>query len=402
MTARKYICTVELRGGGTAERIVDADSAEAARGQVEEGGDCFLLSCRETGSARRGGFRRKGASTEELIAFFRQWEVLLRAGMPVSNALRAILDQRWSGSLDRILRSALSDIEGGKSISDALAAYPAEFPRFLTASVSAAEKTGTVPETLRRHVEYLSRMRELRRAVTAAAVYPLVLLVTLVVVSVFLLLYVVPSFAQIYADSKAQLPWITVAFLGLSAWIRMYWFLWVLGIVAAAVAARAVWASALREPLERSLLRLPRIGDLLMDHLVVRFARTLSTLLRGGFPLLDSLRISTDVTGNLHMARRMEKVAAEVEGGSSLGDALRRDGTMPPVAVRMVEAGERGGELAGMLEELAAYSEETLKHRLRVAVSLFEPAMMVLVGAVVALLVIAIYLPIFRISGVMG
>jgi len=402
MTTRKYICTVELRGGGTAERIVEAASADAARAGVEEQGDCFLLACRDLRSGSGGALFRKGVPQEELIAFFRQWEVLLRAGMPVSNALRAILEQRWSGALCRILRAVVSDIEGGKSISAALEPFPADFPRFFVASVSAAEKTGTVPETLRRHVEYLSRMRELRRTVTAAAVYPLVLLVTLVAVSIFLLLYVVPSFSQIYTDSRAQLPWITVAFLGLSAWLKSYWFFWLLGGVAAAAGARAAWASALREPIERLLLRIPRIGELLMDHLLVRFARTLATLLRGGFPLLDSLRISTDVTGNLHMARRMEKVAAEVEGGSSLGDALRRDGTIPPVAVRMVEAGERGGELAGMLEELAAYSEETLKHRLRVAVSLFEPAMMVLVGAVVALLVIAIYLPIFRISGVMG
>ncbi len=402
MASRKYICTVELRSGGTAERIVEAASADAARVRVEERGDCFLLSCRDLRSGSGVAFSRRGVPQEELIAFFRQWEVLLRAGMPVSNALHAILEQRWSGALGRILRAAVSDIEGGKSISAALEPFPADFPRFFVASISAAEKTGTVPETLRRHVEYLSRMRELRRTVTAAAVYPLVLLVTLVAVSIFLLLYVVPSFAQIYADSRAQLPWITVAFLGLSAWIRMYWFFWFLGGVAAAAGARAAWASPFRDPIERLLLRLPKIGELLMDHLLVRFARTLSTLLRGGFPLLDSLRISTGVTGNRYVTRRLERVAGEVEGGSGLGDALRRDGTIPAVAVRMVDAGERGGNLAGMLEELAVYSEETLKHRLRVAVSLFEPAMMVLVGAVVALLVIAIYLPIFRISGVMG
>ncbi len=400
--ARKYLCSVELRGGGTAERLVEADTPDAARARVEEGGDCFLLSCRDLRSAGAGAFLRRGAPHEELIAFFRQWQVLLRAGMPVAIALRAVLEQRWSGTLDRILRSAVADIEGGKSISDALAPFPAQFPRFFVASVSAAERTGTVPETLRRHVAYLSRMRELRRTITAAAVYPLVLLVTLVAVSVFLLAYVVPSFAQIYAESRAQLPWITVAFLRVSAWIRMYWVFLAVAGAAATFAMRFAWASAMREPIERLLLRLPAVGNLLMDHVVVRFARTSATLLRGGSPVLEALRISTDVTGNRYVSGRLEKVAGEVEGGSSLGDALRRDGTIPPVAVRMVEAGERGGDLAGMLEELADYSEETLRHRLRVAVSLFEPAMMVLVGAVVAVLVIAIYLPIFRISGVMG
>ncbi|MFA6148789.1 MAG: type II secretion system F family protein [bacterium] len=398
---RQFACRVELRGGGVADRVVFAPTEEAARASVERDGEAFLLECRDL--SRSGGiFRARKVPDEELIAFLRQWQVLLRAGMPVAQAMEGAVDRKERTSFARMLRAARGDIEGGRSVSEALAPFPQAFPAHFVAALSVAERTGTLPDTIGRQIDYLARMRDLRRTVTAAAAYPAILLVTLVGVSIFLLLYVIPNFAQIYSESKAELPAITVLFLSASAGFSARWP-WVLAVIAlAAVGLRLAWRTPARERLERAMLSMPKIGSILMDQILSRFSRTLSTLLRGGFPLLDSLRVTLDVVGNRHTMGRLRKVADRIEGGESLAAALRSDGMLPEIAVRLVDAGEKGGNLPEMLDEIAAYCEDDLRHRIKVLTALFEPVMMLFVGLIVGILVVAIYLPIFRIAGVVG
>lgn len=399
---KKYLCTVELRGGGIARRVVAAGSADEARRLAVAAGDCFLLEVRDLASARGKGLFGSGVSDEELVLFLRQWQILLRAGIPVAQAIRGALEQKAGSGLERVLLAAVSDIEGGRTVSDAVSAFPDLFPPHFVASLSVAEKTGNIPEAIGRQIDHITRLRELRRTLVAASVYPAVLLASMVVVVIFLLAYVLPSFARIYADSKVELPAMTVAFISLSDAIRGHWPWLAAGAAAAVLSLRVAWRSPLRTPIEKLLFRAPMLGDILMDQAMARFCRTFSTLLKGGFPLLDSLRLSIDGVSGLFLRERLGQVAFAVEGGESLGSAIRRSGAFSGVAVQLLEAGEKGGTLTPMLDEIAEYSEEDLRHRVKVATTLLEPAMMILVGLLVAGLVVAIYLPIFRIAGVSG
>jgi type IV pilus assembly protein PilC len=326
----------------------------------------------------------------------------MRAGIPVAQAIRGALKQKGGSAIERILLAVVADIEGGRTVSDAVSAFPELFPSHFVASLSVAEKTGEIPEAIGRHIDHIARLRELRRTIVAASVYPAVLLASMAVVVVFLLTYVLPSFARIYADSKVELPAMTLMFMALSDAIRDHWGWLAAGAAGSAALLRLAWRSPLRGPAEKLLYRAPMLGDILMDQAMARFCRTFSTLLKGGFPLLDSLRLSIDAVSGVYLRDRLAEVAYAVEGGESLGAAVRRSGAFSAVAVQLLEAGEKGGTLTPMLDEIADYSEEDLRHRVKVATTLLEPGMMIVVGLLVAGLVVAIYLPIFRIAGVSG
>ncbi len=401
-SGNKYLCTVELRGGGTAERVVAAGSLGEARRLAVAAGDCFLLEIRDLASARGRGRFGSQVSDEELVLFLRQWQILLRAGIPVTQAIRGALQQKRGSALERILLAAVADIEGGRTVSDAVSAFPDLFPPYFVAALSVAEKTGDIPDAIGRHIDHITRMRELRRTIVAASVYPAVLLVSMAVVVAFLLTYVLPNFARIYAESRVELPAMTILFIALSDAIRVHWPWLAAGLAGFILLLRLVWRSPLRGPIEKLFFRMPMLGDILMDQAMARFCRTFSTLLKGGFPLLDSLRLSIDGTPGVYLRDRLGQVAYAVEGGESLGSAVRKSGAFSVVAVQLLEAGEKGGTLTPMLDEIADYSEEDLRHRVKVATTLLEPAMMIVVGVLVAGLVVAIYLPIFRLAGISG
>lgn len=398
---RRFACRVESRGGQVADRMVIAGSADQARVIVESAGDAFLLDCRD---ASRSGMGSRGrVSDEEATAFLKQWSVLLRAGIPVAQALRDAVSRREGTAVGRVAMAVAAEVEGGRALSDAASCFPSVFPAHFVASIEAAERTATVPEAIARHLEQLSRLREVRRTVIAAATYPALLLVMLVAVSVFFLVSVLPNFAEVYSDSLVQLPAATRILIRASESARRNPILLLAVPVAAAFLLRSTWrSSAGRVWIEQRLLRFPRIGGVVMDLYLSRLTRTLSTLLKGGYPLLEALRVSASAPGSLLLEGRLVAVAARVEGGEALAAALRADGTLPDLAVRLVEAGERGGSLPEMLVEVADWCEEDLRHRVKILTAMLEPLLMILVGAVVGGLVVAIYLPIFQLAGVIG
>lgn len=398
-----FLCSIELRSGGSAQRIVTAKTADEARSLVESAGDCFVLDCRELGSGpvRVRGFRR--VSSQEFIVFLRQWQTLQKAGVSVAQAIRGSLRQGVSSGLSRVMETAVGEIEGGRSVSESVAQHPDLFPPHFVASLSVAEKTGDLPSAIGRHIGHLSRMRELNRTIVNATTYPAFLLVAMVSVSLFLLVYVLPNFSQIYADSKVELPWLTVFFLSASSWLTTHWAWMIAGAVSLGVAVRTLWTTpSTRNAIERFSLSVPVVGPVVVHQGVVRFGQTLSTLIKGGFPLLDSLRLSIPSLPGRYLKDRFNEIAYSVEGGESFGVALRRGAVFPEVTVQLVEAGEKGGNLPEMLDQAVEHSEEDLKHRIRIATSLLEPVMMVLVGGLIAILVVAIYLPIFRLGAIGG
>jgi type IV pilus assembly protein PilC len=288
-------------------------------------------------------------------------------------------------------------------MSDAFAAHGDLFPNVYTASLMAGERSGNLDSVLRRFVAYSKTIDTVRSKTISAMIYPAVLVVLAVVLVGIIVIKVVPSFADFYAGFEQELPWSTQMIVAISDVVRAR--LWLILIaIGAAVAAFMTW---IKRPgrgaeFDRLLLRLPLVGNSVQKFSTSQMARTLATLLGGGIPLVNALEIAARSTGNRHMGRELEMVAARVREGHGLAATLLERQTVPDVAIKMIEVGESTGALTEMLNSLADFYDEEIDTEVARFVTLIEPAMLVFMGIVIAAVVLALYLPIFEMGSVVG
>jgi type IV pilus assembly protein PilC len=283
------------------------------------------------------GMKRRSIDNRTLLTFNQEMLVLIKAGMPIMQVLDAILERHDSGKLSDILRQVREEVKGGAALSSALERHGRAFPHLYVASIRAGERTGDLPRTIRRYIQYLKRVDGIRKKVVAALFYPAILVIFACMAITLLLLYVVPTFAQVYADAGSQLPLPTRILIEFTSLLRRFTPLGILlGIGLAAVYRRWVATESGRYIVDRFKLNVPFAGEVYTKYSVAGFSRTLATVLGSGIPIIESLRMSIGTLNNRFMEKRLFEAVRFIEEGGRLSTALERVHIMPPLALRML------------------------------------------------------------------
>lgn len=383
--------------------VLEVDNARQARLQLREQGLIPIevdALAQESMQLRLGVQpRRSGLSGAELNLITRQLATLFDAGLTVEQAFTALIEQADNPRQQQILAGVRAEVLAGKSLARAMDQFPAVFPELYRSLVNAGEQSGQLSRVLLRLADYLEARQLLRQKILLALIYPAVVSLTALIIVVGLMTYVVPQVVQVFQNSQQALPWLTRALIGLSDFVRLTGVYWVLGIAAAAGLIRR----ALRNP-ERLCsvhdvsLRLPIVGRLLRSVNAARFASTMAILVGSRVPLLTALEAGAGVVNNLPMKRALEDTQRMVREGAALSLALGKSKLFPPLLVHMIASGEASGRLDDMLERAAKQQSNEVENRLATLTSLFEPALILLMGVLVLLIVMAMLLPIFEMN----
>ncbi|MDY7105174.1 MAG: type II secretion system F family protein [Actinomycetota bacterium] len=334
----------------------------------------------------------------ELAPFTRQLHTMLAAGLPLLRALRVLSLQSRGQRLGEVVEVVADDVRNGSSLAEAIGHHPETFDGLYVALVAAGERAGALDVVLEQIAGDLERAAALRRTIRGALAYPMVVLAVIGLVTAAMLLFVVPVFADIYADLDSTLPGPTQALVDLSSLLTSRAPFIVGALVLGVWGARRFRRSASgRRTLDSLSLRLPLFGGLARNAAIARFARSMTVLLGAGLPLVDSLRVAAATMGNTHIAAAVGEASTGVRQGGTLSDELERTGLFPPLAVQMVAAGEETGRLEALFTNLAGFYEDEVDSSASTLASLLEPLMMLVMGAVVGTMVVALYLPMFNI-----
>lgn len=385
--------------GKTQRGVVQGDTARAVRASLRERG-LNPVEVTPVADAQRqaGGFRR-GLSGAQLALLTRQLATLLKAGLPVDEALAALAEQNDDQRSRSLVVSLRSRVMEGSGLAAALAEAPESFPEIYRASIAAGEQSGRLDQVLARLADYTEARDALRQKMWAALAYPILLTVVAVGVVTGLLAYVVPQIVGVFTQMHQTLPFATRALLALSEFVQIWGWLLLIAVIAAAIGGRlALRAEAVRYRWHEFLLRLPLVGRLTRASNTARCTRTLALLTASAVPLLEALTIGAQVMPNLPMRAAVRKAAVKVREGNSFSRALGDSGYFPPVALRLIASGERAGELEHMLDEAANQQARELDRWTTALTTILGPLVILLVGAMVLFIVLAILLPIFEMN----
>ncbi len=379
----------------------EADSPRHARQLLRERGllPTQLKSVRGHTGTGNGANRSASLKASELALLTLQLSTLIQAGLPLEEALRAVAAQSEKRRVSNLLAAVRGRVMEGYDLASALAGFPKAFPDMFRASIAAGERSGYLGPVLEQLAEYTEARQQARQKIQMALVYPLILLFASLAIVAGLLGYVVPDVVKVFINNGQALPLLTRGLIALSNALQRYGWLLLLGLAGLALLVRwALARPAVRWRWHARLLRAPLIGGVLKAMEASRFASTLALLGKSAVPLVDALEIAAAVIGNLPIRARMGEVARSVREGGTLTRGLERSGDIPPLMLHMIASGERAGELDSMLARAAEQQEKTLAARIALVVSLFEPAMLVIMGAIVLLIVMAILLPILSLN----
>ena len=350
----------------------------------------------------RGLIRRNRLGAKQLTLFTRQLATLIQV-TPLEEALRTLARQSERDEVKRILGNVHAGVVEGRRLADAMAREPKSFPPLYRAMVAAGESSGTLPHILERLANLLERQAVVRGKVLSTLAYPIILAIFAAFVVFALMIFVVPKVVEQFEGVGQELPFLTRAVIGLSDFLSNWW--WALLLVGAGLvllAGRALKEEGIRLKFDAALLRLPLIGRLIRDLHAARMARTLSAMVASRLPLLEGLNLTTQTVHNRVLRKASAEIAENVRTGGSLSGALRRAGVFPPLLVYLAASGEASGRLDMMLERAADYLEREFDAFTATALALLEPAIIIVMGAIVAVIVLSILLPILQLDTLAG
>ena len=335
-------------------------------------------------------------SIDELAVFARQLATMVNAGLPLVQGLEVLSEQSEKKVLKLIISKVKEAVEGGSSLSEALSKYPKAFSNLFINMVSAGEASGMLDDILMRMATYLEDSSKLQKKVKAALVYPITIMVAVVGITIFMLVSVVPSFAEIYSSFGADLPGPTQVLMSVSALVTQY-LLWVILLMVALVVGFVMIGKTDkgRKIIDGAILRLPVAGKLIKKVAISRFSRTLGTLTKSGVSILTSLDIVAKTCGNKVIEDVIVNVLESVKGGETIAQPLSKSTIFPPLVIKMVAVGEQTGSLEEMLVKVANFYDEEVSVTVESLTSLIEPLVIVILGVVIGGIVLALYLPIF-------
>jgi type IV pilus assembly protein PilC len=399
----EFICRLGTPAGEIVTRTVEAAAASEARARLErEGFKVFAITPPKADGVsslnRMGGAgSRTRVKANDFLLFNQQLAALLRAGIPILQAISMLRRRATSVRLRVVLEEVEEAIRGGAALSQAFAAQGATFPRIYTASILAGERSGALDEVLSRYVTYMRRSVGLRRKIRGALAYPTFLLFASLGMVIFLTVYVVPRMSDLFAGFGNDLPTPTKIVLAISGWMtgNVFWFgpLVIVGSIAMIIWSRTPQG---RLTIDSAMLKLPLVGRLLVQLSVAQAARSLATLLAGGITLVESWEIAAESITNLELRRRSSAILPLIREGRSFTESLETSKWMPELALDMVGIGERSGSLREMLDEVATFYDAEAEVRLEQLTTTLEPAILVVMGGIVVLILLAIYMPIIQ------
>ena len=337
-------------------------------------------------------------SLKDVAVFSRQFATMINSGLSLLRSLSILADQTENKELARIVGVVRQDVEKGSALSVSLAKHPKAFSRLYISMVKAGEIAGTLDTTLLRLAETIEGQVELRRRVKSAMTYPAVVGVLVVLILTAMILFIVPMFEGMYKELGGQLPLPTRILLGISGVIRKMWFL-VIGVEIGLVVGFKKWIATDggRSKWDAIKLKMPVFGGLVHKTALARFSRTLSSLIRSGVPILESLEIVADTSGNAVVAKAVRHTSDEVKKGETIATPLKDHAVFPPMVVQMIAVGEETGALDEMLAKIADFYDQEVAATVEALTSLIEPLLIVFMGASVGGMVVALYMPMFNI-----
>jgi type IV pilus assembly protein PilC len=399
----EFRCRLGTPGGEVVEGIYIADSEDRLRRELEEKG-LYILSLQRRGvlpGFRLGASRRGRVRRQEFLVFNQELATLLKAGMPLVQSLD-ILRQRVSNpTFKAVLDAIYEKVKAGTSLSDAFSEHGSLFPAVYSASLMAGERSGNLDSVLRRYVAYEKIIGTVRKRTISALIYPAILVTMMTILIGIIVLKVVPAFSEFYGNFGRELPLSTRLIVGLSNFaVSNLWLL--LAVVVGGGVAVALWVKqpAQRARMHKMLLEVPWAGETVRKFGTAQLARTLATLLGGGIPLVNALEISVRSMSNRHLGLELDEVRRRVQEGQSFAASLLERGVFPDVAVKMVEVGEQTGALQEMLNSLADFYDEEIETEVGRFITMIEPLLLVIMGVVIAVVVLALYMPLFELSSV--
>ncbi|HVJ00010.1 MAG TPA: type II secretion system inner membrane protein GspF [Sphingomonas sp.] len=385
---------------------IAADTIEAAKAELDRR-KLFVMRVKPA-EARAStvpsllSFDRKTLSGKELTLFTRQAATLIQVS-PIEEALRTIARQSEKPHVRKVIDRVHAGIVEGRRLAEAMGSAPKSFPLLYRAMVSAGERSGSLPLIMERLADLLERQAEMRGKVITAIAYPLILAVFAIVVVAALMVFVVPKVVEQFDTMGQTLPLLTRVVMGLSTFLAHWWWALLLGLgLLAAIAWRALRHEPIRYAADRAVLRTPVIGRLLRDLHAARMARTLATMVASRLPLMEGLALTAQTVHNRVLRRASDEIVEAIRGGGSLSAALRRAGVFPPLLVYLAASGESAGQLDTMLARAADYLEREFDAFTSVALSMLEPAIIIAMGAIVAVIVLSILLPILQLQSLTG
>jgi type IV pilus assembly protein PilC len=393
-------------GGVPSRGEVDAETKGQVTEQLRERG-LIVLDVSEKNEAMRLEKlfdRFRSINMRDLAVFARQFATLIASGMPMLRSLYTLEDQTEDERLCGAIAGVRQDVEAGSSLADAMARRPQLFDNLFRAMVQSGESSGRLDEALDRIAYQLEKLDDLKRQIRSAILYPAFVFSAAVVVMLAVVIFIVPIFADAFKQAvedqpgeSSALPTLTQIMISISDFLKGYWFVWVPGTIAAIIgffqwkkteAGRTQW--------DRVKLRLPiHIGDIVQKTAVARWSRTFAGAVASGVPLLESIKLTGQTSGNSQVEAAMDEVYASVKSGGTLAHPIERADVFPPMVGHMVSVGEESGQLEAMLTKVADFYEAEVDTKVKALTSLIEPAMIVVVGGMVGFIVIAMYLPLF-------
>ena len=335
---------------------------------------------------------------QEFVIYCRQYATLIRAGVSVVEATHILCEQTRSKPLKRALMQVEEDIRSGMAFSDAAGKHPKVFPLLFVNMMRAGEATGNVDDTLDRLAGTLEKQYNIKKKIQSAMTYPAILSVLTLVVGMFLMVFIVPTFMDAFKEMNLDMPLITVIVVGISDWLIQFWYLVMLGLLGLVVGLHYFYKNnkEFHYAVNVFLLRMPIFGQLLQKDVIARMTRTLSTLFSSSVPILQALTIVEKVGGNPVLGKVVLEARDNLEKGGTLSEPLEKSWLFPPLVTQMTSIGEKTGSLDYMLEKIADFYEEEVNRAVDTMKSLIEPLMIVVLALVVGVIVAAIFLPMFQ------
>lgn len=392
------------RDGNRSEGTLSARDSSDLR-EILRDKDLFLTRVRQQQNAAPAGsslsILRRRTKLRDMVVFSRQFATLVRAGLPVVECLYILANQTDSQFLVDVLKQVRLDVLTGFTLADAMRKHPRAFREAYVALVHAGESGGVLEQTLDIAAEQYDKEATLREKIKSATVYPVLVLVSSILVVAFMVLFIVPVFAKVYTQFHADLPAMTRLLITVSYVVLSWWWIVLLSIGGSAYAlSRFGRTSRGRRVLDAVRLRMPVLGALNRKVAVARFTQTLSGAIQAGVPLLRALAISANTSGNMVIIQAVSRVSQFIKEGASISVPLADTGQFPLMVTRMISAGEQSGNLDEMLGEITRFYERDIEYTVERITRLMEPLMTVVVGAIVLFVLLSLYMPIFNLSQV--
>ncbi|GAB7026540.1 type II secretion system F family protein [Geotalea toluenoxydans] len=402
----KFDWEARSKSGSAQKGVMEAPSVAMVEAQLKKYGFTGI-TIKEAGKGLSFKIKFPGGGkkieTKDLVVFTRQFATMIDSGLPLVQCLDILSSQQENKTFKEILIKVKESVESGSTFADALSKHPKAFDQLYVNLVAAGEAGGILDTILNRLAAYIEKAMKLKKQVKGAMVYPITIMAIAVIVVGVILVFVIPTFAKMFADFGGELPAPTKFVIALSNFLKKYIIVIIAAFFAAKVAFSKYYATASgRKAIDQLALKLPVVGPLIRKVSTAKFTRTLGTMISSGVPIMDGLEIVAKTAGNVVVEKAIYDVRQAISEGKTMAEPLAACGVFPPMVVQMISVGEATGAMDAMLNKIADFYDDEVDDAVGALTSMMEPLLMVFLGTTVGGLVIAMYLPIFKLAGAVG